>query len=281
MTAIEAGSHSGGPNAWSVAKAAYLAPFANPLGVLRAFWHVIVAYAVLIAFNPVQFEQPVPLDPNGEANLMVPRLETVVFFVLLGIYVWLLAMRGAVAWHRHIILGERIAWTPPVPSWHGLRYGLWGLVIALIVGLVAGVFATFVFVPLSFLEGDSISISSNGTLAMGAFGTAVNALLSAAVQVLLILLLARVAMWLPQVAVEAADNDWDHRVPVRSILLATAVPLAFVSALIQPAPDTGVNAIAVMVALQMIVGGYRLLVALSGLSLAFRLRHSGSEFATA
>lgn len=272
MSGTEVGkgpSHS----AWSIAKVAYLAPFASPLAIVQAFWPVILFYAAAAVFGlqSVVLGGTVASETSDTETPIALGLPTsvLILFVAGSIYAWLLAARGAVAWHRHMILGESITWTPPIPSGHSLRYAIWGVVIWLLVGLAS----SFVIAPLIFLfasatEGPA-SLSTNGAVQVGAYPVLLNAVLSAALYALIILVFARLAMWLPQVAVDAADNDWYDHVPVRRILLLTAVPLSFVSSLLPAIPFGSVTT-----ALQFVVGGYALLVALSGLSIAFRLRRT-------
>lgn len=244
-----------------IVAAAYASPLSDPIAVLRAFWPSAIAYGVWL-FSVFSFGR------SGFSVQLVDNPAAFFALILVVIYFALLSVRGAISWHRHVILGEAVPWTPLLPDGRTFRYLTWSIVVSLVGGLTIALIGVVVF---SVLYGaiPASTVPSTPSIEI----QVISAVVATAIYALAIVALARLAMGLPQTAVDAADSDWSAQVPVRKILLATAIPLALVGSLL-PVFGGGV----VVMVMGAALNAYALLVALTGLSLAFRFRH-GTDMA--
>lgn len=240
-----------------IVAAAYLIPLQNIGAAVRAFWPTL-----LLALTP--FLLLLVFDASSE---ITPQDGAVWFVVVLslGIYWAFLTAKGAVQWHRHLILGEPIGWTSLVPNATDLRYVLWTIAVGILTLIVLfGI--GLVLIPIIL----SVGSAQDATGPVSTDGNILTALIvNALASVIVIFLLASFIIKLPSVAVASHDDEAASISTVRKVLLMTALPLALVSTLLShllipysanPLVSVGLT----------IFNWYVSLVALSGLSLAYR-----------
>ena len=244
-------------NASTAISAAYLFPIQRTREAVKAFWPVLAvstAY-LLLGFTSVPSAQSVnvPLALIGFA---------------VAIYGVFLTVRGAVSWHRHFILGEPVPWTPLVPGSVSFRYAMWFIAISIIAFPIILMFG-FVLLPILGALGID-PLEGDNPAALFASVTLLNAVSSALIYTVILAILAPLVLMLPDVAVGSAAPDTNGLAPIRTILIATAVPLTVVSALsVLLVLVVGPYVVGIV---RILLGWYASLVALTGLSLAYRAR---------
>lgn len=242
-------------NAGQAILAAHALPLQRFGEAVRAFWPLLAMWGLIVA---AALAIGVAFEPQGGSigawGLLVP---------VVAIYALLLAARGAVSWHRMMILGERVPWTPVVPGGSGLRYAGWVIALGLLFGLVYIAVAAVVLGPLvaSFFAGGDTSPESvrriNLIVQVPAF------LIYAAI----LALLAGPILNLPKSAVGAGERPHANGT-ARWTLIGSALPLALLASVLQAllGPALGVVGAALLV----VLNTYASLVALTGLSIAYR-----------
>lgn len=234
--------------------AAHALPFQRVGEALRAFWP-LVAFWVLGFFVSANIA-------GGLVDTNVGGFFLLAFFVF--IYVALLSARGAVQWHRMMILGEPVRWTVPLPNGASFRYFGVGLGVGLVFGIVYVVASLIVIGPLfALIAGPTDAGDPNGVRLVGIVFQVIAFALYAGV----LALLAGLILALPSSAVGDAERPTPNGA-VRRILIGTALPVAFVVAIIGTlaGPVLPTLLAAVLTALNI----YGSLVALTGLSIAYR-----------
>lgn len=239
--------------------AAHALPFQRTGEALRAFWPLVVAWVLGLLLGSQGGGQPVQVT-GGEGAALVGVILALV------IYTSLVAARGAVAWHRMMILGEPVGWTPPVPNGASLRYAAIVLGVGLVFVVVYLIAAAVVVGPLFalFAGPTAAAADAGGDLRL------VNVVFQAiafAIYAGVLALLAGLVLALPSSAVEDPDRPRPDGA-ARRILVGTALPVAFIisvlSVLAGPVLPT---LLAIVLTVLNIYGS---LVALTGLSVAYR-----------
>ena len=245
--------------------AAHLLPFERVGEAIRAFWPVVVTNMLMI-FTP-GFAAPAGLtDPYTSETAPEGAFAVLLVFPAL-LYFGLVAARGAIAWHRSLIRGEAVPWTPPWPDGLTWRYFGWALLVGLasgIVGAISGGIVGWAAVALFGADPPNVTAPIEPTgytpFSLG-FSLAI-ALVAGAVFALL-------ASWflkLPAVAVERDRPRADAR--ARWLLFGTTVPWVLASSLLTlPFPPTPPLAVAVLL---LALNVYAATLAVTALSLAFR-----------
>ena len=229
-------------------RAAYAMPLRRPGAALRAFWPPVLLFVA--AWVQALLLPPFVLRPG----------DPLFFAVLVALlYMLLLTARGATAWHRMLILGDRVPWTPPWPDPRGLRYALWTLGLTLLIVLLYWGFFLYVAPPLLRAAGPIPGIISLKGL-------------SYLLWIASIAVLASPILRLPATSVDRRSGSVPLGLNVRALLLLTTVPAMLASDLlpvlvwsiaITPGFLLGANILATL------LDAYAGLVGLTGLSLAF------------
>lgn len=242
-------------------RASYGLPIVKWRDVLRAFWPLVVVVAFIIWVTIDGMFPLVGTAKDGEAALAF-------LFVLGALYLAFLTARGAVSWHRSLILGTPVPITPPWPNWRAVVYGL----LVVLIGIAQALLQAFVVIPIALAL---LGAGDEAALGMGAPHSPANLaiiLVSYLAYAFAITVVAGLLMSLPGTALKGTSGDDRgeriiYRRYVAWVLIATTLAIPFAM--------TMVSLIVPFSSVPLLIGStvlhyYASIVALSGLSMAYR-----------
>lgn len=121
----------------------YLDAVTGLWAAVKLFWPFLVLFAISIGtlVTVGNFRVTTNFDTAPWATLVI-----VVGMLALFAYFFVLLCKGAVGWHRRLLLGERAQWLSPIPSRRSLQYALPAILFVFVMWAALAV-VTFTVLP--------------------------------------------------------------------------------------------------------------------------------------
>ena len=254
-------------------KASYALPLIKWRDALRAFWPLVLAVAanIVLMMGGLSIVPTMQMD-EVTAEQMQSRVAAVESFVLVMVpavlYLAFLTARGAVSWHRGLILGTPVPITPPWPNGRAIVYGM----LVVLIGIAQALLQAFVVIPivLGFI-GSPAEIAAGVVQPNSPTALAI-VIVSYVAYAFAITVLAGLMMSLPGTALKGAQGAgsgerYISRRYVAWVVIGTTFVIPFAITMLSTVLNIqSALFLVVIVVLQY----YASLVALTGLSMAYR-----------